>query len=265
MALAPVAAPAPRSPAAGGGVSAADGVGRGVARAGAGGGGYGGRDQGHAPGRHADAADRAAGEQGRCRCEGERDGGAAGSDAPPMQALADGANKAAADPPELEFRLREGASPIYGLVALPDGKSIVTGSVDGRLRVWDLEAKQVVHSYTASAAVMALALHPDGKTIAAMCDDGSLFTWDIQKGEVIRPFSGYPVFAWGVTFAKKGDLIVTPDRDTQAVVCWDAKTGEHRVLARFPDEKHSLDSIAVSPDGEQVAWSRASTATRRGF
>ena len=57
-----------------------------------------------------------------------------------------------------------------------------------------------------------------------------------------------------MTFARKGDLIVTPDRDTQAVICWDAKTGEHRVLARFPDEKKNpIDSIAASPDGEQVA------------
>ena len=174
------------------------------------------------------------------------------ADAPLVLAPADGANKPA-DPPELEFRLKEGTSEIQALVITPDGKTAVAGYMEGCLRVWDLETRQVVRSYVASSGVKALALHPDGKTVAAMCNDGSLFTWDIQKGEVIRQFTGYPVHAWGVTFAKKGELIVTPDRDTQAVVCWDAKTGEHRVLARFPDEKHPLDSIAASPDGEQVA------------
>ena len=174
-------------------------------------------------------------------------------DAPPMPAPADGANKAA-DPPELEFRLKDGSSPVCGLVVAPDGKTIVAGSLDGKLRVWDLETRQVVRTYSASASVMALALHPDGKTVAAMCSDGSLFTWDLEKGELIRQFTGYPVHSWGVTFARKGDLIVTPDCDTQAVICWDAKTGEHRVLARFPDEKKNpIDSIAASPDGEQVA------------
>ena len=102
-----------------------------------------------------------------------------------------------ADPPELEFRLKDGSSPVEGLLVAPDGKTVVSGSGDGKLRVWDLETRQVVRSYLASSGVTALALHPDGKSVAAMCQDGSLFTWNIEKGEVINQYTGYPVHARG--------------------------------------------------------------------
>ena len=89
------------------------------------------------------AGDGADGEQGRCRCEGERHGRSAGGRA---GGPAEPAVKA--DPPELEFRLKEGSATVYGLVVAPDGKTVVAGYEDGKLRVWDLETRQVIRSYT---------------------------------------------------------------------------------------------------------------------
>ena len=109
-----------------------------------------------------------------------------------MPAPADGANKAA-DPPELEFRLKDGSSPVCGLVVAPDGKTIVAGSLDGKLRGVGPGNPAGGSHLLRKRQCDGPCASPGRQNRGGDVSDGSLFTWDIEKGEVIGQFTGYPV------------------------------------------------------------------------
>jgi len=155
------------------------------------------------------------------------------------------------DPPDLEFRLKEGNASANSLVIAPDGKTVVVGYADSCLRVWDLETRKVKLTFPTPGYVGSLALHPDGKTVAVNCGTDALFTWDIEKGEVVRRFTGQGVKHESVAFAQQGKSLVTASPDLKVIV-WETATGKHRVLAQIPDGKDGI-AIQTSPAGEHVA------------
>ena len=53
----------------------------------------------------------------------------------------------------------------------PDGRSAISGSEDGTVRVWNLTTGHVRATYHADAAVTSCAVSADGRTLAA--GDGS--------------------------------------------------------------------------------------------
>jgi len=68
---------------------------------------------------------------------------------------------------------------ITSIVFAPDGRSIVAGSYDGCIRVWDFMGfKQVFLAH--EGAVTSVACSPDGMTIASAGQDRMVKTWDTQ-------------------------------------------------------------------------------------
>jgi WD40 repeat protein len=92
----------------------------------------------------------------------------------------------------------------------PDGRSIVSGSVDKSVRVWDAatgrERRRLEgHSWH----VADVAVSPDGKLVAsAGTDDKTVRIWDLEKGSTRHVIEG-PEVAEGVAFSPDGKLLAT--------------------------------------------------------
>ncbi len=67
---------------------------------------------------------------------------------------------------------------IVDLASSPDGKLIVTGSLDGTARIWDPETGRLLRTLDHPVPVFGVAFSPDGRTIATMDAYGIIRLWD---------------------------------------------------------------------------------------
>ena len=118
----------------------------------------------------------------------------------------------------------------------PDGKTILTGSLDNTARLWDAATGQPRGgAMTHQGPVNAVAFSPDGKTILTGSVDGKARLWDASMG---RPI-GQPLTHQGAViaaaFSPDGATVITGCRDGTARF-WDVAT------ERLPDDLERVAS-----------------------
>ena len=130
---------------------------------------------------------------------------------------------------------------IRALAYLPDGRRVVTGSIDGIAKVWDLEnGEQEGTSMEHSCEVVSLAVTQDGTKIVSSDLDWSIKVWDIESHVLVREWAG------------GGPIAISPDDRLVAVGGASAiYTMEGRLVTEPEDDV--VQSVAFSPDGKKLA------------
>src|SRR5262249_45835640 len=66
----------------------------------------------------------------------------------------------------------------------PDGKTVVSGSIDRTVRLWDVATGQSLRTLQGHTdAVESVAFSPDGKTVVSGSRDGTLRLWAVLSGQ----------------------------------------------------------------------------------
>ncbi|HZU95091.1 MAG TPA: protein kinase, partial [Planctomycetota bacterium] len=79
---------------------------------------------------------------------------------------------------------------VTGAALTKDGKVAVTASLDGTVRVWDVEHQTERVLNPGSGGVLALALSPDGSQALTAHEKGALLLWDVARG-TSTPLDGH--------------------------------------------------------------------------
>ncbi|TMS57197.1 WD40 repeat domain-containing protein [Imbroritus primus] len=122
--------------------------------------------------------------------------------------------------------------PVASLAFAPDNRTLLSGSSDQTLRLWDtatLQPVRVMRNHLPPASgtwVDAVAISPNGKTIAAGTRDGSVELWDLAAGTLQRRLSRHLSSVQGVAFSEDGKFIVSAGADKQTVF-WRAQDGTY--------------------------------------
>ena len=79
---------------------------------------------------------------------------------------------------------------VWAVCFSSDGKSVLTGSVDGTARLWEAGTSEPVQSTVSlSAGVWSLAFRADGKQVVTGGRDGGARIWDVSaipKGNILN-------------------------------------------------------------------------------
>ena len=131
----------------------------------------------------------------------------------------------------------------------PDGRRLVTASLDGTARIWDAETGRPLMQLTGhTARVNFAAYSPDGKYVVTASHDKSARIWD-ASGRQIMEFVGHTERLWSAAFSPDGSRIVTASYDKTARI-WDAATG--RQIMSLKGHTDTVHGAAFSPDGRRV-------------
>ena len=161
-----------------------------------------------------------------------------------------------------------------GAVFSPDGKQILSGSMQGQIRVWDSETGQ--EEYTIARvpsepsarfwemnqnldsqllaaethkAVVAVKFLSDGRRFVTAGMDGKLELRDAANGQVLQTFPGHQAGILAVAVSPNGKLIVTGGLDTQIRV-WNCGDGQEVFTLR--GHTNTVTALDFSPDGSRI-------------
>lgn len=172
-------------------------------------------------------------------------------------------------PPDALFRLGttrlRHPTKIHSLTFSPDGRTLASGDIEGRVRLWDVASGKLRLELPAEEILDRLHLGdpstyfqhavtvrfcPDGKRLATASGTNTVRLWSLADGKELEflPQTSGPILA----FTAGGKNILCNDEKSSAVLMIDIDS--KKVLRRF--EGHQgwwPKTIATSPDGKLVA------------
>ena len=139
---------------------------------------------------------------------------------------------------------------VTAVAVSPDGKTIVSGSRDHTVKVWDLATDRELRTLKGHTdSVDAVAVTPDGCTIISGSRDKTVKVWDLASGRDLRTLRGHNRRVTAVAVTPDGCTIISGSRDKTAKV-WDLATG--RELRTLAGHTYGVTAVAVTPDGTTI-------------
>jgi hypothetical protein len=136
-----------------------------------------------------------------------------------------------------------------------DGRSLLSGSWDNRLRLWDPIGEKAIRSFEDhDAPVFAVAPLPNGIQALSGSGDGTLKLWDLSKLSPIREFNGHENEIWSLAVLADGRHVLSGSKDA-TLKLWDIANPN---AIRTFQAAAQVRAVAVAPR-EQVAASAATS------
>lgn len=143
---------------------------------------------------------------------------------------------------------------VRDLAYSPDGTRLVSASVDGTAKVWNVVTGAELLSFENHAGrVLSVAVAPSGNWVVTGGEDGNVRLWDIMTGEEQRLFPDF--FGENeigqLAISPDGTLLATPSL-SNTVKIWNISTGQILQTIQTPVQ---VELVEFSSDGRLLAGS----------
>jgi len=149
---------------------------------------------------------------------------------------------------------------VISLVFSPRGDLMATGGWDEQVRIWSTSTWRLLRTLEEhESEVWSVAFSPDAELLASSSGltDGRICLWRVSDGTLIRTCAGHSGGTSSITFDSHGELLVSCGYDSSIAV-W--RLADGHLLARYNaegDDAGKLFSVALSPDGQRLAYRQA--------
>jgi WD40 repeat protein len=110
----------------------------------------------------------------------------------------------------------------------PDGSTIVSGSEDQTIRVWDARDGTCLKTLTGhSGRVLSVVFSPDGRLLASGSVDRTIRLWDAVSGQCLRILGSHTNSVRSLAFSPDGQTLASGG-DDGTIRLWDMHTHELR-------------------------------------
>lgn len=139
---------------------------------------------------------------------------------------------------------------VTSLAISADGQTLVSGSKDQMVKVWNLANEEETHSFNHADDVMSVAISSDGQLMASGSVNKTIIVWNFETQKIHQVLAGHSGQVMSLAFHPKKNNILFSGSGDKTIKVWDInkKTCTHN------HTKHSsgVTSIAVSPDGKTL-------------
>ncbi|KAF9221844.1 WD40 repeat-like protein [Gyrodon lividus] len=140
---------------------------------------------------------------------------------------------------------------LEGLAVTKDGKRILSGGLDKKLRIWDVETHQLVEDWDGHGTfIRSISMSPDGELVASGHGDGGVVIREMDGGTVKHSLKSGSGDVNSVCFSPNGKKLAASGGD-QAIRVFNVETGD---LILEPIERHTdhVYSVVWSLDGSRL-------------
>ncbi|MEZ4941591.1 MAG: WD40 repeat domain-containing protein [Saprospiraceae bacterium] len=147
---------------------------------------------------------------------------------------------------KLQRRWKAHTGNIIRLQYAPDGKSLLSASSDGTVKIWT-EAGALLDSLNTRLYLYWASFAPDGKHVATVGNELPVREWQVSD-TTSRQFLGHLMENYFVDYSPDGRQLVSCSWDKTARL-WDRQTGAELLRLPHPD---GVNGGAFSPDGKRL-------------
>ncbi|BCL34465.1 WD40 repeat domain-containing protein [Nostoc sp. MS1] len=140
---------------------------------------------------------------------------------------------------------------VWAVALSKDGQTLVSGSADKTIKVWNLETGKVIATLEGHTdTVRAIALSSDDQTLISAGGDNTIRIWDLQKFQIKRTIMTNSGPVWSLAISNDGQTLVS-GHENGTIKIWNFPTGQ--LLRTIKGHDDRVFSVAMSPDGETFA------------
>ncbi len=143
---------------------------------------------------------------------------------------------------------------VRALALSHDGRTLATGSAEGKLQLWDLATRQVSGEIQTDQRapvdeMLTGAFSPDGQILAIGSRNSLVKLWTATELREVATLDGHTLPVRCVAFSPNGGLLASVSDDLRLRL-WDPRT--HSTQGVLAGNKKRVWSVAFSPDGKTV-------------
>ena len=147
----------------------------------------------------------------------------------------------------------------------PDNQTLASGSVDGTIKLWDLQTGKLIRTISAhSEGVRDIVFAPNGRTLASGGVENTIKLWDWQTGKLIRTLTGHSDNINSVAFSPDSQSLASTS-DDGTVKIWNPNTGqllhtltqallELPLYVAFSPDNQTVVASSIGYRGTEISW-----------
>ncbi|MFL5629161.1 MAG: protein kinase domain-containing protein, partial [Ktedonobacteraceae bacterium] len=155
-------------------------------------------------------------------------------------------------PPGTTIEIYRGhTSDVKSVAWSPDGKYIVSGSLDGTAHVWEATTDRKITEYKGHRyGINSVDWSPEGMYIASG-EFETVKIWEFSTSKLITEYNEHSTYVSSVAWSPNSKYIASSNGFNETEYIWEAATGKK--ITEYNGHRGNVFTVAWSPDGKYIA------------